>query len=399
MALAPMISLTAVGPLTYGDIFLIAANGAALLSWPAFVQPTASWRRIATAVLLLAGGGTIAMLLFSLPLASSTSELLSYVTSTAMCLSLAYFLRPTRRETMLLAVSYGIGVLVSCWVAIHQQVAPGFRPTGLTTHPNHLGISALLGAGMWLAILFAAGRRWLRVVAFAACALAAYGVLESGSRAALVGLLAAVLGTIVGARAGRRILILTAGGLVPFYLIATRTITFSQENAFTRLLGGGTAPAADQGRSIRYAVIGQRIRDHPIIGNGFGDSRFGHSLYLQMWAIAGLLGVIAIVLIVFAVARSWFAARKERDVFSVGLWSGYGGYLVAALLSNQMWDRYLWLALALAIMAEANQLGDGSVPASPRDVQLATAAGARGRTVLTIPVGISRTCSVVPTHH
>ena len=291
MVLAPMISLTTIGPLTYADIFLIAANGAALFSWPQFVRPTASWRRIATAVLLLAGGGAVATLRLSPPLESSTTELVSYVASTAMCLSLAYLLRPTRAETMLLAASYGTGVLISCWVALHQGVSPGFRPTGLTTHPNHLGISALLGAGIWFAIVFAARRRWLRVGAFAAFAVAAYGVLESGSRAALVGLFAAVLGTIVGARSGRRLVLLTAGGLVFGYLIVTGTITFGRENAFTRLLGGGTAIAADQGRSVRYAVIEQRIRDHPIIGNGFGDSRFGHSIYLQMWAIAGLLKV------------------------------------------------------------------------------------------------------------
>lgn len=277
---------------------------------------------------------------------------MSYSFSALVCLAFAYLLRPNEREVRLLCAAYASGVLLSCVVAIGQDVPGSLRPTGLTTHPNHLGISALLGSAVWLALALSETRWWIRIASGLGFLITMFGVLESGSRASLVGMAAAVVFALVGVRTKKRTVLWVGGLSVGAAVFLLGYIRIGSDNAVTRLLGQGSAQAADEGRSIRYAVVEQRIRDHPFLGNGFGDSRFGHSLYLQMWSIAGLLGLVAVVILVASTVHAWRLARRRNGRLAVALWSAYGGYLVAAILSNQMWDRYLWLVLALALLAD-----------------------------------------------
>jgi hypothetical protein len=143
-------------------------------------------------------------------------------------------------------------------------------------------------------------------------------------------------------------------GLV--YELATGRIQSSSTSGLSRVLGlgegSGTAHAADEERSQLYELTRQRIEAHPIGGSGFNGALTGHDLYSQMYETAGLMGLAAILILLFWVTASGLLrARRERNRLASALWAGYAGYLVAGLRSNQMWDRYIWMFLVLAACA------------------------------------------------
>jgi hypothetical protein len=59
-----------------------------------------------------------------------------------------------------------------------------------------------------------------------------------------------------------------------------------------------------------------------------------------LWALA--LGVLRL-------------GRRRQDGLLIGLAAAYVAYLVMGLVGNQLWDRYLWVILALMIAASRSQ--------------------------------------------
>lgn len=367
--MTPMMSLTVVRTFTYGDILIVATLVPAALFHQKNNEsrPLLGWVAFSTAIMLL--GGMFAMLVGVNDLADAEAELIAYATATTVTLLLAYLLNPTRRQLCLMAAAYGVGGLVSCIIAFGQDDL--VRPLGLTTQSNHLGISAMLACGMWFALSLSARRTVLRLLCLGAAGVAAYGVLESGSRAALGGTVAAIGLSLLGSKSGKWVTIggTAVAGLV--FALTTGRLSLGEGNAVARFLGqDNSAVAADTERGYHYRIVEERIAEHPILGNGFGESRFGHSVYLQMWSIAGMLGILAAIILIVVTIAAWRRARRNGDRFAVALWSFYGGYLICAVLSNQMWDRYLWLALTFALLAlrerkpsESSDLGDGALDA------------------------------------
>jgi hypothetical protein len=358
MVLTPWIGVHPQGSFTYGDLLLImvvGSAGIAALGSPAIPSLGHSTKKIATACALMVVGSLIGMTVADADPTTSVSNTFAYSTAVTAALAFVFLLRPSSRQLRVLVGAYGFGVLISC---LYAQIEPvtavnGFRPSGLTTHPNHLGISGVLGAGMWMALLLAARKRTARVVHILGIAGVTWGVLISGSRAALVGVLVLFTATAIGSRSGWYIIAVLGALSAGAAAVAWGYVQFGETSALTRLLGQGSAREADLGRAEHYRVVTERIGEHMFTGVGFGDGRTGHSLYLQMWSIGGLLGLAAAAILVTTAIRSWKLAGDRRDGLAVGLWSGYLGYLVAAIGSNQMWDRYLWVALALALLADA----------------------------------------------
>jgi hypothetical protein len=94
---------------------------------------------------------------------------------------------------------------VGCCISVFVGYAlPGFRfgnrIGGLTVHPGQFGSLSLLGMGTALALLLTQPR--FRLWGYAALPLLALGILGSGSRAALGGMV--VLALIIGPITGRR---------------------------------------------------------------------------------------------------------------------------------------------------------------------------------------------------
>ncbi|MFF1252994.1 O-antigen ligase family protein [Pseudarthrobacter sp. NPDC058329] len=348
---SPMIAVRLSDSITVGDVLLVGAVAVALLSNKGAESLPASGKHISWAACLLVLGGLIGTIATSTAPTESAMQLAQYAIAVLLSLGLVRLLKPGKKVLTWMGVAYGLGASVSCLVAVMDKVNP--RPAGLALHSNHLAISAALAVGIWLALLMATKSRLLALLSLAGITLCVWGTIIGGSRAGIVAIAVVVLGAVVGLGASKlsMFLLLAGGGFL--YAISVGFIDISgKHNAIGRLLGGGSAEEADMGRSLKYEAVWDRINNNMFVGNGFENARDGHSLYLQMWDSGGVLGILAAVILVLAAVAAFLRARRTKNRLAVVLWSGYIGYLAAAILSNQMWDRYIWLALALAIMSE-----------------------------------------------
>lgn len=348
---SPMIAVRLSDSITVGDVLLVGAVGVALLSTRGAKRLPPSGKHVSWAAGLLIAGGLIGTIATSTAPTESAMQLGQYAIAALLSLGLVRLLKPSRSVLTWLGVAYGLGASISCLVAVMDTVNP--RPAGLALHSNHLAISAALAVGIWLALLMATKSRLLGLMSMVGITLCVWGTIVGGSRAGIVAIAVVVLGSVFGLGASKLSAFLVVAGAGFLYAINAGIIDISgKHNAIGRLLGGGSAEEADMGRSVKYEAVWDRINNNMFIGNGFADARDGHSLYLQMWDSGGVLGIIAAMVLVVAALSAYLRARSAQNRLAVILWSGYIGYLSAAILSNQMWDRYIWLALALAVMSE-----------------------------------------------
>lgn len=132
------------------------------------------------------------------------------------------------------------------------------------------------------------------------------------------------------------------------------------------------------GRTSEMLVALQLFADHPIVGVGLGnynahyldyssvlgldsrrDERSAHSLYLEMAAEGGALGLAVFALLVAAAyrmvdrSRRAFEGGRQADIANMlaALEVGLAGYLTASVLLHDAFPRYLWILLALAYAA------------------------------------------------
>ncbi|WP_320536349.1 hypothetical protein [Pseudarthrobacter sp. IC2-21] len=339
---APMIGVRVAEAVTVGDAFLVAAVAVALLSARESKPLPRTGKNVALVGGFMVAGGTVATLTISQDATTSVAQMGQYAIAIVLSLGLVRLLKPSKGTVVGLGIAFGLGATVSCVVALMDKVNP--RPAGLALHSNHLAISAALAVGIWLAIMLATKSKLLSLLALVGIVVCVWGTVIGGSRAGVVALVTVFMLTILGIGASKltAFLALACGGVG--YAIQAGFIDISgQNNAIGRLLGGGSAEQADMGRSVKYEGVWDRINLSPFLGTGFADARDGHSLYLQMWDSAGVMGILAAAVLIMTALFGYLAARRRNNRVSLVLWSGYLGYLAAAILSNQMWDRYLWL--------------------------------------------------------
>lgn len=278
------------------------------------------------------------------------ANLLKYSLSTVGTLTVVALWAPERHELRQLLWLVVLGAAISGVVAVFfedlQYTQLTGRPNGLAGHPNHLGFTLVLAVGVAMGLLFTASRQWARLLAGASLVWLSYCVLVTGSRASLVALVATPAAYTIASRQWKAMA--WGGGVVGgvFALIATGALPIRQSNAINRFLG--TAHSAAVSDTARREFRGQAvevINANPLFGIGFESPLAAHSLYLQIWMIAGLTGLVAFGVIVWKVAE-WILTVD--DPLAVGLLSSYTGYLLASLAMNALWDRYIWTHLALA---------------------------------------------------
>lgn len=239
---------------------------------------------------------------------------------------------------------------------------PQARFTGLYHDPNFLGVTLLV------AIAFAACEvartGWIprRVVAALACGGLAVALGATGSRGALVGLVAMLVALVLLDR--RRVQVTVAGGVL--VVVAAAAIVI-----------GDIAHVTDTGSSGRidlWRVAVEQWREHPAAGQGLGtypaeveshvpdgvdepEHIAAHNTPLQVLAELGLIGLVPLLVIAFGAARrparlraAAVRDRSERDRLQL---VALLGALVGAAMSYQFLTAYLeptcWLLVALAL--------------------------------------------------
>ena len=352
----------AIGSLAASDLFSVMA---VVLLLPRFNISNA--RRMwfpALAVALVAVGGVIGTAVTGADVTGSADALASLLAASFGALVLVACWRPGLEQIRSFSWLWIAGGVISAMVALLIPDLHMFlRPSGLTPQSNHLAIISLILLGVTLGLIASNPTRKHLLVGLAASAILFAAIVASGSRAGLAAALLVVLLVLIATR--DRIAIAITVGVVVFGLVLTLTGATGQDNAFDRLGGGNsTSSASDESREVRNAAGWDRFKSHPVTGVGFADVTEPHNFLLQLGSSAGVLGLIGGTMIILLALRSYGLAVWKRmsehpalRAVAAGLSAAVIGYLAASFFQNVLWDRTVWIAIALMTWASVAALG------------------------------------------
>lgn len=369
----PMSAWKAAGPLTTADLLLAAS---VLLFLPRFDIGAA--RRLwlpALAIALAAIGGIIGTVVSGSDMRDSVEILGRVLAASIGAMLLISCWRPKLEQIRSFGWLWIAGGVASALVALLIPDLHMFlRPSGLTPHPNHLAIISVVLIGVALALVLServreVGFEGLRMWAgLGAVGILFAGVVASGSRAGLGAALVAAFLAVVASR--DRSIVRAAIGTAVVGLVAIVVVlgVIGQDNVFDRITGGDDVTSdtatSDAVRDTKNAAAWDRFTENPVTGVGFGEIYEAHIFLLQFASGAGILGIIAGLMIIFLAIRSYVVAVWRRTADDPPYWIAAGGfaaasigYLAATIFQNILWDRNVWLAIVFMTWLVAEGAG------------------------------------------
>jgi putative inorganic carbon (hco3(-)) transporter len=204
------------------------------------------------------------------------------------------------------------------------------------------------------------------------------GVALTYSRGGLLAL--AVLGPaalMVGWLRPRQLIVAGAAGLLLLPVLAPNLLDRVASLSQVTNLSDQTTDGALRGRATEMLAGLHAFADHPLLGVGPGQyepyysetyqqtpgikfrdiqkGRRAHSLYIEMAAETGIIGLLVFLAIPFVVMRLlWRGHRRLRETdaeladTAAALWLGLIAFLLSALFLSHAFERYYWLIIALA---------------------------------------------------
>jgi hypothetical protein len=245
-----------------------------------------------------------------------------------------------------LLTAFGLGTIVLALSSFTGLQLQG-RNLGWSVHPNALGHSCMMGtataAWLWdntrkpMHRMFWAGAVLLNLV----------GIMNSGSRGALLGVWVGAM-MYFALRGNRRLNLAALGGtFLMIMILAAGIVHLPESNPLNRLLNAGsatsTASYSDQARSQLLKEDMARIDAKPFFGDGFDDIVNVHVAYLQGWVAAGALAGLVTMLVGLAMFILPLLSRR-RDL---ALACGATAVSVAWIFTNIFTARDQWLYLAI----------------------------------------------------
>jgi hypothetical protein len=345
----------AIGPLTASDLFLFAA---VVLLVPRFdiANARAVWVP-GLAIALIAVGGVIGTAVAGAGFRGSAENLVPLLAASFGGLLLVVCWRPGLEQIKSFSWLWIAGGVISALVALLIPDLHMFlRPSGLTPQSNHLAIISLILVGVTLGVIAAEPTRNRVLLGLAAASILFAAIVASGSRAGLAAALLVVLLALIATR-NRVTVAITVGVLVVGVALALGGVA-GEDNALSRLGKGGTE------RGVRREAVNtagwERFKGDPVTGVGFEAVLEPHNFPLMLGSSAGLLGLIGgamlIVLALWIYAVAVWKRMAEHPAFGAmvaGLAAAVIGYLAASMFQNVLWDRNVWIAIALMTWAAA----------------------------------------------
>ncbi len=265
-------------------------------------------------------------------------------------------------------VSYDAFV-VRGYMGIWADVTEYERFVGLTDHPNTLGITAAMAAP--ITVVWMNSLRRL-AVAGPVLMLLVIGVFLSGSRAALVGLLAAgaavlflyrkpILAWVKGIFAVRktRIGFVAVVSVLLVGLVAVTAFAVSQDRigaigdsvTLERIFDPDSAKLSNQERTTSLQAGIDAVAASPVTGSSYIWIESPHNIVLGLLMSGGVLALAAWIWAMVGYLRTGFAAqgRVPATIRSLVVASTASllAYAVMSPLVNQSFNRYLYLPAAL----------------------------------------------------
>ena len=366
---APLNGVRVGGVVTMTDLLLV-VGAVIVLVVRSLRQVDTAWEYYRPFLLspLLISVGALVGALFAGAGWAGMVDLVRFALSTIGVLAVFHMWAPGTATLRRLLWAFLLGSALSAGLGSFGLEDAAGRAIGLAAHSNHLAVASLLGCGAGVGLTIT-GERWSSRVAGGLSAVLAFGMVASGSRAAIAGM--AVFGISFLIYAKRWRLLVWSGSIVA---IAAASVLFgavkpTSTDALGRLIGKDpTAALSDDARRDASAIALRTIEQHPLTGVGFVAAKDAHNIYLQLWAASGILGLAGAAVLLFGAGRL-LKSHPSRDFLSGALACSYLGYLVAAAFSTVLWDRYLWLHIALTVALcsvrqgrpreEGNVSGDG----------------------------------------
>jgi len=345
---APMDDVRPLGPssfVTLSDVFF--ALGFGLLG-PAMLRAHVHLPKpyVAGSVILLSSGLGASVLSDQTILSMTT--MLRLVAAAIVLPALFMLWRPSFRTIDWMAVLYVAGQMVSVVDSIVGDAATGGRHQGLSTHPNFFGMCGMLAYALCLHLFSRVPRKWHWLI-WAAMAVSFYSAVSSGSRAAL---LVIVLVTVLypaverSAMAGYTVVTLAILGAASGGALLSRFGT--EGSAIERLQGDRTSSVSDSARADQLKAGFNRFLDHPVLGDGFSNAPLlAHNIYLEVAVVVGLVGLVGYLLVLWCTVQPLFL--RKHPMHRLG--HAALAYLAVGMLTNSLWDRFVWAVLALALLA------------------------------------------------
>jgi hypothetical protein len=369
IALLPVQGLRPHPRVTVSDLVLVVAGAVAVLV-PS--RPVSSWypRWVPIGLGLVLVGGLLGLLRADEPWHSA--GLLARLLGIAV---LALFVvgrwDPTPREVRLALTGYvGVAVIsaaIGTVAAITEadalddfQNGVG-RAEGLADNANLFGAVTAVAVAAVAVLAATAPRR--RVPAWIAAGLVLLaGIAWSGSRSALIGIAVGVLPLAVFLlRTRGRTAVAVAGGVVVLVLGLGVAGVVRVPVVDRLLLRADTAASSrsQESTDVRFGQIERGLEERGeislLVGSGLRDDNPTalHNGHLEVWLGLGLLGLVgwvAVVVGTVAPAVRLVTAGRDRlaaDAARLAASSGFLAYAACALFVDNVWNRYVWLLVAL----------------------------------------------------
>lgn len=363
-----------IGPLTISDLLLVVA---VVLLLPRFEIGNAQrlWVPLA-AVSLITIGGTIGTLAVSSSELGASGEMLGrFVATSYGAVLLLICWRPGHEQITSFGWLWVVGAVGGAVVALSSGLP---RPAGLTPHPTHLAVISVVMVGVTFGLIASDRRRIPLVLGLGSSGLLLAAVVASGSRAALGAAVLVVLLVLIATRSRIAVtialaVIVASVGLAVLNLVGGTpewTPGSSQGNAFERLFEERAELGRDR-EAFRDAGW-ENFKSHPLTGVGFADATKPHNLLLQMASSAGLLGILGVLMLVALALRGYVLAVRRKLAspatwaMTAGLSAAVLGYVALNMFQNVIWDRTVWVAIALMSWSTAAAIWDDGRP-TPED--------------------------------
>ena len=270
---------------------------------------------------------------------------------------------PGRRATLVEAWLMGAALTAAVALldalgatAIGQAVSGTYwngRFAGLTVHPNHLGLVAVMALPVAMWWVNSHSDRGARVGGVLLAGLLVVGVLASGSRAALItAIVIGFLSLVAQARNSNTgmvspvALFLGSAFIVAAALIITPAIATS---GLARLVGETDTSAANQAHLDAMAASLNSFYGNPLIGVGFGSVRLANNIVLQSLQAGGVLAALGLVAYFAGAIASGIRNSVTTNGLGVALSLSVIAWLVDGLFQNIIYDRFLFLPVALIL--------------------------------------------------
>lgn len=380
-----------VGTVTLGDVLILASL--VLLGVVAAVARRGSW----PSSFATPGVTTLVLTLFVFGAAVSVGNAIRPEESAVVVLRLLLlvFLLPIQARMLLqtaeqlqrAAAWLVAGATISASGAIAQAfisptIIPGAAPVtaegrfaGMTGHVSDMGGIAALGLAVAIGFVISS-RRGKRLVAMAASAILAIGLVLSGSVSGMISVVVALLiYVLMGAIRFRSLILIVAAMGAALWLAGVAQSSVSALSPIERLLQ--TVGITENGR---YSTLGSRtetfdvawaiIIQNPLIGQGFdaisvsADEFSPHNILIAAWFQGGIFFALAITAMILRPFVGRWVRESRRSTISVQMVAATMSALVFSMTAPSLFNRYFWIPVALLGVARGLTL----LRLRPRDV-------------------------------